>query len=139
MTESTQASVNMELWRFVTPDSFLLLDLLGWTKADLEIFLQPCATWRNAEKFNHFCILAENLSLLNDNVERCNIPHILKMQNIFRLIKLVKDRIRTVHAEHRLQDVLVTVAALRKRCAGFKPSQFNIQECRTAIRQVLQL
>ena len=24
-------------------------------------------------------------------------------------------------------------------CAGFKPSQFNIQECRTAIRQVLQL
>ena len=49
------------------------------------------------------------------------------------------DRIRTVHAEHRLQDVLITVAALRKRCAGFKASDFNIQELRTAIRQVIML
>ena len=61
------------------------------------------------------------------------------MQYIFRLIKLVKDRIRTVHAEHRLQDVLITVAALRKRSAGFKASDFKIQELRTAIRQVMKL
>ena len=49
------------------------------------------------------------------------------------------DRIRTVHAEHRLQDVLITVAALRKRSAGFKASDFSIQELRTAIRQVMKL
>ena len=139
ITKSTQASRNLELWRFVTPDSFLLFDLLGWSKEDLDLFLQPCSTWRAAEKFNHFCILAENISLLNDNVERCKISHVLKMQYIFRLIKLVKDRIRTVHAEHRLQDVLITVAALRKRSAGFKASDFNIHELRTAIRQVMKL
>lgn len=139
ITESTQASRNLELWRFVNADSFLLFDLLGWSKEDLDLFLQPCSTWRAAEKFNHFCVLAENISLLNDNVERCKISHVLKMQYIFRLIKLVKDRIRTVHAEHRLQDVLITVAALRKRCAGFKASDFNTQELRTAIRQVLKL
>ena len=129
----------MELWRFVTPDSFLLFDLLGWSKEDLDIFLQPSSTWRAAEKFNHYCILTDNISLLNDNVERWKVWHILKRQNIFRLIKIVKDQIKTVHAEHWLQDVLITVAALRKRCAGFKASDFNIQELRTAIRQVIML
>lgn len=63
----------MELWRFVNRESFLILDLLGWSKPDLDIFLQPCATWRDDERFNKFIIMAENLSLLNDNVERCNI------------------------------------------------------------------
>ena len=60
----------LDLYRFVNKDSFLLLDLLGWCKDDLAIFLQPCNTWRESAKFDHFCVMVENLSLLNDNVER---------------------------------------------------------------------
>ena len=52
---------------------------------------------------------------------------------------LAKDRLRTVHQEDRLQDVLVSVAALRKRCAGLKPSNFNSQELRAAVRGVLKM
>ena len=51
----------------------------------------------------------------------------------------MKDRLRTVHQEDRLQDVLVSVAALRKRCAGLKPSNFNSQELRAAVRGVLKM
>ena len=51
-------------------DSFLLFDLLGWEKDDLNIFLEPCNTWRESDKFDNFCVMVENLSLLNDNVER---------------------------------------------------------------------
>ena len=55
------------------------------------------------------------------------------------MIALVKSRIRTVHAENCLQDVLITVAALRKRCTGFKPSNFNNQKLREAVRKVLNI
>ena len=51
----------------------------------------------------------------------------------------MKDRLRTVHQEDRLQDVLLSVAALRKRCAGLKPSNFNSQELRAAVRAVLKM
>ena len=60
----------MQLHRFVNKDSFLLFDLLGWEKVDLNIFLEPCNTWRENAKFDNFCAMAQNLSLLNDNVER---------------------------------------------------------------------
>ena len=65
-----QVCCQLDLYRFVNRDSFLLLDLLGWCKDDLAIFLQPCNTWRESVKFDHFCVMVENLSLLNDNVER---------------------------------------------------------------------
>ena len=65
-----QVCCQLDLYRFVNKDSFLLLDLLGWCKDDLAIFLQPCNTWRESAKFNHFCVMVENLSLLIDNVER---------------------------------------------------------------------
>ena len=65
-----QVCCQLDLYRFVNKDSFLLLDLLGWGKDDLAIFLQPCNTWRESAKFDHFCVMVENLSLLNDNVER---------------------------------------------------------------------
>ena len=68
-----------------------------------------------------------------------NFNHIKSQQILVRLIKLLKDRLRTVHREDRLQDVLVSVAALRKRCAGLKPSNFNSQELRAALRSVLNL
>ena len=51
----------------------------------------------------------------------------------------MKDRLRTVHQEDQLQDVLLSVAALRKRCAGLKPSNFNSQELRAAVRGVLKM
>ena len=66
----TQVCRQLHLYRFVNEDSFLLLDLLGWEKVDLNIFLQPYDTWRNFAKFDNFCVMVENLSLLNDNVER---------------------------------------------------------------------
>lgn len=65
-----QACQGLELWRFVNKDSFLFMDLLGWRKEDLDIFLQPYDTWSSSEKFEHFCVMVQNLSLLNDNVER---------------------------------------------------------------------
>ena len=46
------------------------MDLLGWRKEDLNVFLQPFDTWHTSEKFQHFCVMVQNLSLLNDNVER---------------------------------------------------------------------
>ena len=52
---------------------------------------------------------------------------------------MVKDRIRTVHSEDFLQNVIITVAGLRKRCAGFKPSNFNNHELSIAIRGILQI
>ena len=51
-------------------DSFLLFDHSGWTKEDLAIFSQPCNTWETSDKFRQFCDMVENLSLLNDSVER---------------------------------------------------------------------
>ena len=39
-----------------------------------------------------------------------------------RLIKDVKDRIRTVHSGDILQVIIITVAGFRKWCDGFKPS-----------------
>ena len=56
-----------------------------------------------------------------------------------RLIKVVKDRIRTVHEEDRLQDLLISVAALRKRDQGHKASNFNIQDLKVAVRGILQI
>ena len=56
-----------------------------------------------------------------------------------RLIKVVKDRIRTVHQEDRLQDLLVNVAALRKRDQGHKASNFNIQDLKAAVCGILQI
>ena len=69
--------------------------------------------------------MVANLSLLNDNVER--------------QIKVVKDRIRTVHSEDFLQNVIITVAGLRKRCDGFKPSNFNNDELNHALSGILKL
>ena len=66
----TQACCDLELWRFVNLDSFLILDLCGWTKADLDIFAQPVDSWQNSTKFQDLCLMVQNLSLLNDNVER---------------------------------------------------------------------
>ena len=43
-----QVCCQVDLYRFVNKDSFLLLDLLGWCKDDLAIFLQPCNTWRDS-------------------------------------------------------------------------------------------
>ena len=57
----------------------------------------------------------------------------------FRLIKVVKDRIRTVHQEDRLQNLIVCVAALRKRCVGHKASNSNSLEWQAAVRGVLKL
>ena len=39
----------------------------------MNIFLQPCDTWRTSEKFEHFYVMVQNLSPLNDNVERWKI------------------------------------------------------------------
>ena len=39
-----QVCCQLDLYRFVNKDSLLLLYLLGWCKADLAIFLQPCNT-----------------------------------------------------------------------------------------------
>ena len=110
---------------FINADSFLLFDLCGWTKEDLAIFCQPCTSWPESDKFNQFCDMLKNMSLLNDNVER--------------QIKVLKDRIRTVHNEDFLQNVIITVAGLRKRCAGFKPSNFNNEELNLALCQILKI
>ena len=67
------------------------------------------------------------------------IPLELVEDNKKGTVRLVKDRLRTVHQEDRLQDVLVSVAALRKRSAGLKPSNFNSQELRAALRGILKL
>ena len=42
-----------------------------------------------------------------------------------RKIALMKGRIGKVHEEQRLQDMLITTDQLRKRCKGFKVSNFN--------------
>ena len=39
-------------------------------------------------------------------------------------------------SEDFLQNVIITVAGLRKRCAGFKPSNFNNNELSIALRAV---
>ena len=57
----------------------------------------------------------------------------------FRLIKVVKDRIRTVHQEDRLQNLIVSVAALRKRCVGHKASNSNSREWQAAVQGVMKL
>ena len=56
-----------------------------------------------------------------------------------RLIKMVKDRIRTAHQEDCLQDLIISVAALRKRCSGLKPSDFNSQEMRALLSEQLSV
>ena len=61
------------------------------------------------------------------------------MNFFYRQIKVVKDRIRTVHSEDFLQNVIITVAGLRKRCAGFKPSNFNNNELSIALCDILKI
>ena len=56
-----------------------------------------------------------------------------------RKIALMKGRIGKVHEEQRLQDMLITTDQLRKRCKGFKVSNFNNLKLQRAIRQVLKL
>ena len=67
------------------------------------------------------------------------VLYIFFQQFSSRLIKVVKDRIRTVHEEDRLQELIVWVAALRKRCSGHKASNFNNRKLQTAVRRVLQI
>ena len=71
--------------------------------------------------------MVENLSLLNDNVERVEIKlYCSRFQIIcFRLIKVVKDRIRTVHQEDRLQNLIVCVAAVVDSTAAADFADFS--------------
>ena len=68
------------------------------------------------------------------------LPKALKVwKKITSRRKVVKDRIRTVHQEDRLQNLIISVAALRKRCAGHKASNCNNREWQAAVRGVLKL
>ena len=60
----------------------------------------------------------------------------------YRHIKIIKDRIKTVHNETYLQDLLISVAELRHRCsdAGYKASTGHANsKIRKAVRSVLGL
>ena len=78
---------------FLTPRSLLLLEHLGWTKEDMDFFLLPVDDLDKLEKFEHLCWFIDRMTIVNDPAE-C-------------VIKLVKDRISTVHTEERLINTVV--------------------------------
>ena len=65
------------------------------------------------------------LKVVNDNAER--------------MIKLIKERIKSVRSEAALQDILITVAEMRKRCGNYKSNNMNNSKLRQAVRGMLSL
>ena len=124
-----------ELWQennepsldsLINKDSYLILDHLGWVKEDLQIFLEPCSEWRRgSQKYNKLHHFLSGLIFLNDTAERT--------------IKLLKDRIRSVHDEGFLHNLVMTVEEMRARCGNFKSSNYNNRKLQKAIRDMLKL
>ena len=124
-----------ELWQennepsldsLINKDSYLILDHLGWVKEDLQIFLEPCSEWRRgSQKYNELHHFLSGLIFLNDTAERT--------------IKLPKDRIRSVHDEGFLHNLVMTVEEMRARCGNFKSSNYNNRKLQKAIRDMLKL
>ena len=59
--------------------------------------------------------------------------------NAQRMIKLIKERIKSVRSEGALQDILITVAEMRKRCGSYKSNDMNNSKLRQAVRGMLSL
>ena len=113
------------LANFVGPRSFLLLDHLHWTKADLEFFSLPYTEWKENEKYQELLAVILQLKVVNDNAER--------------MIKFIKDRIMSVRSENALQDILISVDEMRKRCGSYKANNMNNTKLCKAVRGMLEL
>ena len=114
-----------DLSNFVGPRSFLLLDHLHWTKADLAFFSLPYSEWMENEKYQKLLKVILKLKVVNDNAER--------------MIKLIKDRIKSVRSEDALQDIIISVDEMRKRCGKYKANVINNTKLRNAVRGMLEL
>ena len=73
--------------------------------ADLAFFSLPYTEWKENEKYQELLAVILQLKVVNDNAER--------------MIKLIKDRIMSVRSENALQDILISVDEMRKRCGSY--------------------
>ena len=55
---------------FVGDRTFLLLDILGWTKENLGIFQQPYNTWDDDIKYCELIDILRAFYVINDSSER---------------------------------------------------------------------
>ena len=114
-----------QMQTFINSRSLLLLDLLGWTRRDLEVFSTPFDQWSQSEKFKDLLNVIKGMQVVNDIAER--------------YIKMVKDFIKLVRTEHGLQGVLLAIDLVRERRGHFVNSNFNNEKLKKNVKAILDL
>ena len=114
-----------QMQTFINSRSLLLLDLLGWTRHDLEVFSTPFDQWSQSEKFKDLLEVIKGMQVVKDIAERYS--------------KMVKDFIKLVRTEHGLQGVLLAIDLVRERRGHFVNSNFNNEKLKKNVKAILDL